>query len=154
VLRQKIIEIPSLLSYCQTNLIFVRQMENSMAKTLVSDSRIQRAKRLTGSPQKNAPGKRTDIQLGQQNEQAPISKARFAAVMLAAEQSGLLREKGSRIGGRVSAALVKQAKRLTGIQTDTDLIEFALATVALEDKFAETFKESRGKVDRDLKLGF
>jgi hypothetical protein len=79
-----------------------------------------------------------------------VSKARFEAVMLAAEQSGLLSEKGSRIGGRVSPALVRQAKR----EKDTDLIEFALATVALEDNFAEAFKESRGKVDPTLKLGF
>ena len=83
-----------------------------------------------------------------------VSKARFEAVMLAAEQSGLLSEKGSRIGGRVSPALVRQAKRQTGIETDTDLIEFALATVALEDNFASAFKESRGKVDPTLKLGF
>jgi hypothetical protein len=74
--------------------------------------------------------------------------------MQAAEQSGLLREKSGRIGGRVSPALVRQAKRQTGIETDTDLIEFALATVALEDNFADVFKESRGKVDPDLKLGF
>ena len=39
-------------------------------------------------------------------------------------------------------------------ETDTDLIEFALATVALEDNFADVFKESRGKVDPKLKLGF
>jgi hypothetical protein len=83
-----------------------------------------------------------------------VSKARFEAVMLAAERSGLLSEKGSRIGGRVSPALVRQAKRQTGIETDTDLIEFALATVALEDNFAEVFKESRGKADPRLKLGF
>jgi hypothetical protein len=83
-----------------------------------------------------------------------VSKARFEAVMLAAEQSGLLSEKSGRIGGRVSPALVKQAKRQTGIETDTDLIEFALATVALEDNFAEAFKKSRGKVDPELKLGF
>lgn len=83
-----------------------------------------------------------------------VSKARFEAVMRAAEQSGLLSEKGGRIGGRVSPALVRQAKRQTGIETDTDLIEFALATVALEDNFAEVFKESRGKVDPRLKLGF
>jgi hypothetical protein len=56
----------------------------------------------------------------------------------AAEQSGLLGDKGGRIGVRVSQALVKQAKRQTGIETDTD--EFALATVALEDNFAEAFK--------------
>jgi hypothetical protein len=83
-----------------------------------------------------------------------VGKARFEAVMRAAEQSGLLREKSSRIGGRVSSALVRQAKQQTGIETDTDLIEFALATVALEDNFAEAFKESRGRVDPELKLGF
>jgi hypothetical protein len=65
--------------------------------------------------------------------------------MQAAERSGLLSGKSGRIGGRVSPALVEQAKRLTGIATDTDLIEFALATIALEDGFAEAFKESRGK---------
>jgi hypothetical protein len=83
-----------------------------------------------------------------------VSRVRFEAIMRAAEQSGLLSEKGSRIGGRVSPALVRQAKRQTGIETDTDLIEFALATVALEDNFAKAFKESRGKADPTLKLGF
>jgi hypothetical protein len=84
-----------------------------------------------------------------------ISKARFAAVMNAAERSGLLREKkSSRIAGRVSPTLVKQAKKQTGIEADTDLIAFALASVALEDNFSEVFKESRGKVPAKLKLGF
>src|SRR5258706_2107059 len=83
-----------------------------------------------------------------------ISRARFETVMRAAEQLGLLTKKSSRIAGRVSPALVKQAKRQTGIETDTDLIEFALATVALEDGFAAAFKASRGKVDSDLKLAF
>ncbi|MBV8747134.1 MAG: hypothetical protein JO134_19025 [Xanthobacteraceae bacterium] len=74
--------------------------------------------------------------------------------MQAAEQSGLLSEKSGRIAGRICPALVEQAKRQTGIETDTDLIEFALATVALEDNFAEVFKKSRGKVDSKQKLGF
>jgi hypothetical protein len=39
-------------------------------------------------------------------------------------------------------------------EADTDLIEFALANVALEDNFLETFKDARGKVDPVLKLGF
>lgn len=80
--------------------------------------------------------------------------AQFEAVMRAAEQSGLLGGKHARIGGRVSPELVRQAKRQTGIEADTDLIAFALATVALEDNFAETFTESRGKVEPDIKLGF
>jgi hypothetical protein len=91
---------------------------------------------------------------GETTGQLVVSNARFEAVMRAAEQSGLLNEKGGRIGGRVSPALVRQAKRQTGIETDTDLIEFALATIALEDNFADVFKESRGKVDPKLKLGF
>ncbi|RSU90246.1 hypothetical protein CA256_19630 [Sphingomonas koreensis] len=74
--------------------------------------------------------------------------------MAAAQRSGLLHEKSGRIGGRVSPALVEKAKARTGIETDTDLIEFALANIALEDKFAEKFKAARGKVDPDLKLGF
>jgi hypothetical protein len=80
--------------------------------------------------------------------------ARFEAVMKAAADSGLLKEKSSRIGGRISPALLRQAKERTGIEADTDLIEFALANVALEENFAEAFKQSRGKVDRNLKLGF
>ena len=75
-------------------------------------------------------------------------------VMTAAEKSGLLGEKTSRIGGRISPALVEQAKKQTGIEADTDLIEFALANIALEDNFAAVFKQSRGKVDANVKLGF
>lgn len=82
------------------------------------------------------------------------ARSRVEAVLAAAERSGLLQEKSGRIGGRVSLALVQQAKAQTGIEADTDLIEFALANVALEDKFAESFKAARGKVDPDLKLGF
>lgn len=83
-----------------------------------------------------------------------LAVARVEAVMSAAERSGLLREKSGRIGGRVSPKLVKKAKDLTGIKTDTDLIEFALANVALEDRFMEAFKAVRGTVDPELDLGF
>jgi hypothetical protein len=87
-------------------------------------------------------------------DQAPETRTRFDAVMRAAELSGLLSGKSGRIGGRVSPMLVAQAKRRTGIEADTDLIAFALASIALEDNFAETFRKSRGKVDPELKLGF
>jgi hypothetical protein len=84
----------------------------------------------------------------------PTSTGRFDAVMKAAANSGLLKDKSSRIGGRISPALLRQAKERTGIETDTDLIEFALANIALEENFANAFMQSRGKVDRNLKLGF
>ena len=79
---------------------------------------------------------------------------RFEAVMEAAKRSGLLKEKSSRIAGRVSPDLVKEARRRTGIEADTDLIAFALANVALEDNFSQVFKDARGKIDADMKLGF
>jgi hypothetical protein len=81
-------------------------------------------------------------------------QSRFDLVMKAAHQSGLLGDKGGRIAVRVSPVLVKEAKRRTGIEADTDLIAFALANLALADDFAETFTEIRGKVDSQLKLGF
>lgn len=125
-----------------------------MAKASASKPIGRRAKQLAGGPLKGGAGRARVVQGDTKTGQLPVSKARFKAVMQAAEQSGLLSEKSGRIGGRVSPALVKQAKRQAGIETDTDLIEFALATVALEDNFADTFKVSRGKVDPKLKLGF
>jgi len=79
---------------------------------------------------------------------------RVAVVLAAAKSSGFMTEKNGRIGGRISSKLVRQAKKRTGIEGDTDLIEFALANVALEDNFAEAFSATRGKADPDLKLGF
>ncbi len=74
--------------------------------------------------------------------------------MAAAENSGLLGEKSARIGGRISPVLVERAKKQTGIEAGTELIEFALANVALDDDFATTFRKTRGTVDPSLKLGF
>jgi hypothetical protein len=124
-----------------------------MAKTPASKSPSRQGKQPAGTT-KAGLGQTKIVHREPATGRFVVSKARFEAVMQAAEKSGLLNEKGGRIGGRVSPALVRQAKRQTGIETDTDLIEFALATVALEDNFADVFKESRGKVDPKLKLGF
>ena len=47
-----------------------------------------------------------------------------------------------------------QAKQQTGIEADTDLIEFALANIALKDDFAEKFAKLKGTVDPTLDLEF
>ena len=124
-----------------------------MTKASAGKSPTRRGKQAAGTA-KGSLGQIKTVHREPTTDRFVVSKTRFEAVMQAAEKSGLLSEKGSRIGGRVSPALVRQAKRQTGIETDTDLIEFALATVALEDNFADVFKESRGKVDPKLKLGF
>jgi hypothetical protein len=126
----------------------------AVARTSASKPKARGGKQSTGSLRKDGAGRAKTVRREAEAGQLPVSKARFEAVMQAAERSGLLREKSGRIGGRVSPALVEQAKRQTGIEADTELIEFALATIALEDDFARTFKESRGKVDPALKLGF
>ena len=125
-----------------------------MAKASARKPMLRGAKQPARSVLKGQAAKTKAAQRDERTGEFPVSKARFEAVMRAAELSGLLGGKGGRIGGRVSPALVRQAKRRTGIETDTDLIEFALASVALEDNFAETFKRSRGTVDPELKLGF
>jgi hypothetical protein len=138
--------------YVQQNGVLLNK-DSAMAKTSVSKPVARGARQSAGAPSKGSAG-RTKIVGRDTAKQLVVSKARFDAVMRAAQQSGLLSEKSGRIAGRVSPALVEQARRQTGIETDTDLIEFALATVALEDNFAEVFNESRGKVDPGLKLGF
>lgn len=86
--------------------------------------------------------------------QAGAREERVETVMAAAKRSGLLAEKSGRIACRVSPALVRQAKQRTGIKTDTDLIAFALANVALEDNFLEAFEAADSTVDPGLKLGY
>ena len=75
------------------------------------------------------------------------------AVMRGAAAEGLTLAKDGRIAGRVSRELIAKAKARTGLQSDTELVEFALATVALDDGFAEAFREVRCCVDPDLDLG-
>jgi hypothetical protein len=83
-----------------------------------------------------------------------VQGARIQAVMRGAEKAGLLREKDGRITGRVSTGLIKEAKARTGIQSDTELIAFALANVALQDNFAEEFSKLEGTISPELDLEF
>ena len=76
------------------------------------------------------------------------------AVMHAAADEGLITAKNGRIAGRVSSELIAKARARTGLTSDTDLLEFALATIAIEDNFAEAFHAVRGTIDPDIDFGF
>jgi hypothetical protein len=80
--------------------------------------------------------------------------AQVQAVLAGAERAGLLAASDSRIAGRVSATLIERAKARTGLRSDTELLVFALANVALEDEFAEAFRKLAGTVDPSLDLEF
>ena len=71
-----------------------------------------------------------------------------------ARQLGLLEGENSRIGGRIRRDLVAAAKAKSGIASDTELLEYALAKVALEDDFGTKLVQRKGRVAKDLDLEF
>ena len=85
---------------------------------------------------------------------AIIERTYVMAVLARAAESGLKASKGGRISGRVSPALIERAKARTGLRSDTELIAFALANVAIEDDFMQVFSSLRGAVDPELDLNF
>ena len=76
-------------------------------------------------------------------------------VMVIAEEQGLLRgERNQVVRGRMPKALVAQAKKRTGVVSDTDLIELALANIAVADDYAEWLLARRGTIHHEADLEF
>jgi hypothetical protein len=83
---------------------------------------------------------------------SPIGSRKFHDVLVLAEREGLLRgERTKVVRGRMPEALVSEAKKRTGIESDTDLIEVALANIAVGDDYAEWLLSRRGSVGPELK---
>jgi hypothetical protein len=83
-----------------------------------------------------------------------IVERRIAAVMATADAEGLTAGgKAKRISGRVQPKLHAAAAQRSGLQGN-ELLEYALAKVALEDDFAARLFELEGKVSRDIDLEF
>jgi len=84
-----------------------------------------------------------------------LGVSRLHEILVIAEQEGLLR--GARtqvVRGRMPEALVTRAKKRTGINSDTDLIEVALANIAVADDYADWLLSRRGAVSREADLEF
>lgn len=81
-------------------------------------------------------------------------RLRMKALKARSHELGLTTRRTGRIGARVNPELVREAKRRTGIETDSELVELALANLVIEDGFAEAFKRIRGAVDKDVDLEF
>jgi hypothetical protein len=76
-------------------------------------------------------------------------------VMTIAEQEGLLSgERTQVIRGRMPRALVARAKNRTGIASDTDLIEIALANIAVADDYSDWLLSQRGTIPAKVDLEF
>ncbi len=85
-------------------------------------------------------------------DEAP--RRRHAAVIDTARQAGLLSGENGRIAGRVRETLIQTAKEQSGLTSDTELLEYALAKVALEDNFGPKILARKGRVSRDNDLEF
>jgi hypothetical protein len=87
-----------------------------------------------------------DLALGQS---VPVSHlvARQAAAV------GLLGgEKTARVGGRVTQELLDAARSASGLQSDTELLEYALSKVALEDDFGVKLLGRKGSIPKGVEL--
>jgi hypothetical protein len=72
-----------------------------------------------------------------------------------AHEKGLLKGRRTRIiRGRMPEELVVEAKRKTGITSDSKLLETALANIVVADDYAEWLFSQRGTIDPALDLEF
>jgi hypothetical protein len=85
---------------------------------------------------------------------SPRENPRRQAVLETARGAGLLSGARARIAGRIRRQLVKAAKTRSGISSDTELLEYALARVALEDDFGQKLLARKGSVPPDIDLEF
>jgi hypothetical protein len=84
----------------------------------------------------------------------PMITRRRVTVVAAAEKAGLLAGERSSIGARLPKRLLEAAKQKSGLERTTDIVEYALAKLALEDDFGEKILARKGRVSRDLDLEF
>jgi hypothetical protein len=84
----------------------------------------------------------------------PAENPRRHAILETAKNAGLLAGTNSRIAGRIRKHLINAARARSGIKSDTELLEYALACVALEDNFGQKLLALKGTVPKDMDLEF
>jgi hypothetical protein len=84
----------------------------------------------------------------------PEVNKRREVVLATAKDAGLLVGESSRIAARIRKPLIEAARAQSGIKSDTELLEYALACVALEDDFGQKFLALKGTVPKDIDLEF
>jgi len=104
---------------------------------------VQRVARSSSSRRRRPAGRGAD---------SPMRSTKLRDVMVIAEKQGLLRgERTQVVRGRMPEAL---AKKRTGIDSDTDLIEVALANIAVADDYADWLLSRRGAIGSEADLEF
>lgn len=76
-----------------------------------------------------------------------------AMILDLARTQGLMgSQKDKRISGRVSGELLKAAKQRAALTSDNEVIEYALARLAVEENYGDRLFRHQGKVPQDLDL--
>ena len=76
-------------------------------------------------------------------------------IMAIADSEGLLQgERTEVVRGRMPKALVLRAKKQSGINSDTKLIEVALANLAVQDNYVDWLLSRRGTIAPEVDLEF
>jgi hypothetical protein len=84
-----------------------------------------------------------------------VIASRRRQVLRHAEEEGLVgQDKEGRIAARISKRLLRAAKLRAGVSSDTELLEYALARVALEDDFGDKLFRHQGTVSKTVDLEF
>src|SRR4051812_22521240 len=84
---------------------------------------------------------------------AKVIAPRRAHILDEARAAGLIDgRKDAHISGRVPGSLIDAAKKRARLSSDTDLIEYALVTVALQDDFGLWLVSRKGSVSTDIDL--
>lgn len=90
-------------------------------------------------------------ELAARSETLTAAKARFA--LMAARSDNLLGgDKTHLLSARLNESLVAAAKARTGIQSDTQLVELALASLAVGDDFGEWLVTQGGRLKADFEI--
>jgi hypothetical protein len=72
-----------------------------------------------------------------------------------ARETGLLQgAKTEVVRGRMPKALIRKAKAASGARSDTELIEMALANLAVADEYPDWLLSQRGTLAKEIDLEF
>lgn len=123
-------------------------MVEKQAKKRSSAALARRATK-TSARHPKAGGERPPIPAASRNG----LRERERAILSAASAAGYLHgEKTERVGGRVTRKLLSAAKEKSGLTSQTELLEYALSMVALEDDYGATLLSMKGSIPDDVEL--
>ena len=95
--------------------------------------------------------KRTEKTVGTGPDEILQAKVKFARRSL--ENRGVLSgSRSRRLSARVDPGLVEEAKRRSGVQSDSELVSAALALMAGSDNFGAWLVSQKGRLSEDFEL--